>query len=121
MSPSSKPDCVTERTDAHGYWWRYEHSHDEPHDTLLTAIVIAGDVAATEARKSGKTYLVARAASGVDAIYVFACDHPDARNRATYPQLLHHTKGHDPRAGGTAVKLVERTRLPKSRFVKKLT
>jgi hypothetical protein len=37
-----------------------------------------GDVAAEGARKSGKTYLVARAACGVDAIYNFACDHPDA-------------------------------------------
>jgi hypothetical protein len=29
-------------------------------------------------RRSGKTYVVARAACGVDAVYVFACDHPDA-------------------------------------------
>lgn len=26
--------------------------------------------------------MVARAATGSDAIYVFACDHPDARNAA---------------------------------------
>ena len=31
--------------------------------------MIAGDVAAEEARKSGKTHVVARAARGADAIY----------------------------------------------------
>jgi hypothetical protein len=73
---------ITERETPHGYWWRYSHSNDEPADTLTAAIMIAGDVAATEARRRGKTYLVARAASGADAVYVFACDHPDARNAA---------------------------------------
>ena len=70
--------CITARETPHGYWWRYRHSDDEPQETLQAAIMIAGDVAATEARKRGKTYYVARAASGADAIYVFACDHPDA-------------------------------------------
>jgi len=73
-------DCITERTDAHGFWWRYENSDDEAGDTLTAAIMVAGDVAATEARTRGKTYVVARAAHGADAIYVFAGDHPDARN-----------------------------------------
>jgi hypothetical protein len=75
-------DCITERETPHGYWWRYRHSDEESRDTLLAAIMIAGDVAATEARKRGKTYYVARAASGADAIYVFASDHPDAGNAA---------------------------------------
>jgi hypothetical protein len=48
--------------------------------TLTAAIIVAGEVAAQEARKSGKTYLVAGVACGGDAIYVFACDHPDARS-----------------------------------------
>jgi hypothetical protein len=78
----NEPDCITERETPYGYWWRYAHSDDEPQDTLTAAIMIAGDVAATEARTRGKTYYVARAASGADAIYVFACDHPDARNAA---------------------------------------
>lgn len=77
-SPGNAPDCITERQTEHGYWWRYQHSDDEARDTLLAAIAVACEVAATEARKSGKTYVVARAACGVDAIYVFACDHPDA-------------------------------------------
>ena len=83
---SSAPDRdagpITERETPHGYWWRYSHSDDEPADTLTAAIMVAGDVAAMEARRRGKTYLVARAACGADAIYVFACDHPDARNAA---------------------------------------
>jgi hypothetical protein len=73
-------DCIAERRDQHGFWWRYEHAEDEPRDTLLSAIMIAGNVAAQEARSSGKSYVVARAATGADAIYVFAGDHPDARS-----------------------------------------
>jgi hypothetical protein len=38
--------------------------------------------AEAEAHNTGKTYLVGRAAYGVDAIYAFASDHPDARNTA---------------------------------------
>ena len=79
-SSGNAPDCITEHETPHGYWWRYTHSDDEPQGTLSAAIMVAGEVAATEARKRGKTYVVARAASGVDAIYVFACDHPDARD-----------------------------------------
>jgi hypothetical protein len=45
---------ITERETPHGYWWRYSHSNDEPADTLTAAIMIAGDVAATEARRRGK-------------------------------------------------------------------
>ncbi|HKM69290.1 MAG TPA: hypothetical protein VJX94_04295 [Stellaceae bacterium] len=71
-------DCITERTDEHGYWWRYQHSNDEPRDTLTAAITIAGEVAANEARKSGKTYVVASTPMPAPAVYVFACDHPDA-------------------------------------------
>jgi hypothetical protein len=41
------------------YIWIYEHSDDESHDTLVAAITIAGQVAATEAAKDGKTYIVA--------------------------------------------------------------
>jgi hypothetical protein len=81
-TPDHNNRCITERETPHGYWWRYAHSADEPDDTLTAAIMIAGEVAATEARRRGKTYVVARAATGSDAIYVFACDHPDARNAA---------------------------------------
>ncbi len=45
--------------------------------------MIAGEVAAEEARKRGKTYLVASAPPPSPAIYGFACDHPDAGEIAT--------------------------------------
>jgi hypothetical protein len=78
----TRQQTITERETPHGYWWRYRHAAAYPHDTLLAAIMIAGEVAATEARVRAKTYYVARAASGHDAVYVFACDHPHARNAA---------------------------------------
>ena len=37
-------------------------------------------IADAEARKSGKTYLVASSPHPSPAVYVSACDHPDARN-----------------------------------------
>jgi len=80
VASDNTSDCITERETPHGYWWRYQHADGEPHDTLTAAIMLAGEVAATEARARGKTYYVARAACWNDAIYVFACDHPDARN-----------------------------------------
>jgi hypothetical protein len=43
--------CISIRETAHGYWWSYAYSDDEPEDTLTAAIRIAGEVAATEARK----------------------------------------------------------------------
>ena len=81
---SAKDDslCITEIRSAHGYYWRYIHSPDAPPDALETALTIASDVAATEARKSGKTYLVASTSQPSPAVYVFAFDHPDASNDA---------------------------------------
>jgi hypothetical protein len=35
---SRKPHCITERRDAHGYFWRYTHSPGEPEETLDMAI-----------------------------------------------------------------------------------
>jgi hypothetical protein len=61
-TPGNASDCIIERETPHGYWWRYQHSDDEPRDTLLAAIMVAGEVAATEARKRNKAYYVARAA-----------------------------------------------------------
>ena len=42
------------------------------------AIRIAGEVAATEARKRRRTYVVASTPRPSPAVYVFAYDHPDA-------------------------------------------
>jgi hypothetical protein len=71
-------NCITEREYAQGYWWCYRHSPDESLGTLEMAIRLAGEVAATEARKRGKTYIVASTSWPVLAVYVVACDHPDA-------------------------------------------
>jgi hypothetical protein len=70
-------NCITEREDTQGYWWCYRHSPSEPAETLEMAIRIAGEVAATEARKRGKTYIVASTSPPTAAVFVFACDHPD--------------------------------------------
>lgn len=74
--------CITERETPHGYWWRYTHSEGEPDDTLKAATRIAADVAREEARRRGKTYCVASTPQPTSAIYVFACDHPDAADPA---------------------------------------
>lgn len=74
----SDDTCITERETPHGSWWRYRHAHGEPPETLTAAIMIAREVATTEARRRGKTYLVASAPELGPEVYVFACDHPDA-------------------------------------------
>lgn len=81
-APRGGSGCITERETPHGYWWRYTHSQDEPDDTLTAAIMVAGQVAAEEARKRGKTYCVASTPQPAAAVYVFASDHPDARDAA---------------------------------------
>lgn len=62
--------------DEYGYVWRYEHSDDEPDDTLEAAIMIAGDVASTEAAKDGKVYVIAAASAPSVAIYALPFGHP---------------------------------------------
>jgi hypothetical protein len=81
FSSAGPLDCITERTDEHGYWWRYAPSQDEPGENLVTARRMAGDVASREARTGGKSYVVASQPS--PAIYVFAFDYPDAGNGDT--------------------------------------
>src|SRR5262249_2693291 len=76
--------CITESRTAHGYYWRYTHAKDEDDETLLMAIRIAGDVAADEARKSGKTYVVASTPQPSPAVYVLAADHPELSSLAMH-------------------------------------
>jgi hypothetical protein len=45
------------------------------------ALCVAFQIVNAEARKTGKTYLVV-STPRPPAVYVFACDHPDARNPA---------------------------------------
>jgi hypothetical protein len=72
----SAENCIRERRDDYGYIWSYEHSDDEPHDTLVSAIMIAGDVAAEEAAKDGKTYVVASTNAPPVTVYVLPFGHP---------------------------------------------
>lgn len=74
---SAKPSCITERRDAHGYYWRYTHSPDEPEETLTMAIRVAGEAAANEARMSEKTYVVASTLQPSRAVFVLARNHPE--------------------------------------------
>ena len=79
--PGAGPlNCITERASAHGLWWCYRHPENEPDGALTTAIDMARVVAAQEALKSGRTYLVASTPEPARAVYVFASDHPDASN-----------------------------------------
>jgi hypothetical protein len=81
--PDAYPDnCITEGDTPHGYWWRYWHPRNASETDLETAIIVAFQIADAEARKTGKTYVIGRAACAPDAIYVFAGDHPDACNAA---------------------------------------
>jgi hypothetical protein len=57
--PHDQDSCITERETPDGYWWRYKHAEDEPQETLTAATGIALWVAADQARKFGKNYLVA--------------------------------------------------------------
>jgi hypothetical protein len=76
------PDnCITEGDTPHGYWWRYRHPRGQPAVEIETAICVAFQIADAEARKTGKTYLVA-STQKPPAVYVFACDHPHARKAA---------------------------------------
>jgi hypothetical protein len=45
------PDCITESRTARGFYWRYTHSIDEPHETLIAAIRLAATLAADERQK----------------------------------------------------------------------
>jgi hypothetical protein len=71
---------IAEQQTEHGFWWRYTPSKDEPGQNLVIALKAAAAVAAEQARKSGKTYVVAMGLNPSPAVYAFACDHPDTAN-----------------------------------------
>jgi hypothetical protein len=74
---SAKIRCITERRDAHGYYWRYTPSPGEPEETLDMAIRIATMVAGKEANRSRKTYVVASTSQPSPAVFVLARNHPE--------------------------------------------
>lgn len=73
---------ISESRDEYGYIWTYRHSDDEPHDTLVAAIMIAAEVAATEARNEDQTYVVASAHVPSPVIYALPFGHPLIAGRA---------------------------------------
>jgi hypothetical protein len=74
--------CITEIDTHFGYWWCYQLASHHPGEAIEAMIHIAKAVADAEARNSGKTYVVGSAPFPESALYVFAADHPDARNAA---------------------------------------
>jgi hypothetical protein len=72
---------IDHRTEAHGYYWRYDHPAHEPSETLDAAIMLAVEVASTEARKSHSTYFVACTHMPI-AVYAVRADHPDISAKA---------------------------------------
>ena len=74
--------CISAYRDDYGFVWIYEHPHDEPHDTLVAAITIAGEVAAVEDARDGKTYAVASTNAPSVAVYALPFGHPMISKKA---------------------------------------
>jgi hypothetical protein len=66
---------VKESTE-YGYYARYEHTPDEPAETLKAATLFAVEIASAEARKARKTYYVT-STSVPNAVYLLRADHPE--------------------------------------------
>lgn len=68
--------------DEYGFVAIYEHSDDEPRDTLLAATVMFMNVAAAQAVKEGKTYVVASTEAPSYTVFVLPLGHPLITERA---------------------------------------
>jgi hypothetical protein len=75
-------NCITERNDEHGFYWRYDHPPDESNETLSASIMIAAQVVVEEARKARKTFCIAFAPVPNVALYILRADHPELSNTA---------------------------------------
>jgi hypothetical protein len=74
--------CIVSYNDEHGFVAIYEHSDDEPHETLFAATAMFMSVAAEEAVKGGKTYVVASTTDPSYTIFVLPFGHPLIEKRA---------------------------------------
>jgi hypothetical protein len=92
---------ITERHTPFGYWWRYTYAGGGPDTNLVGAIKIATFVAEQEARKDGKTYLVATSSERWPNVYVFPYEHPDARRLDLTPMYTFTPSGECVRRGST--------------------
>ena len=75
MSFFRVPMLTIKEATEHGYYERYEHSPNEPGETLTMAICVAIEIAADEARKTCKTHYVTSTPVPV-AVYVLRFDNP---------------------------------------------
>ena len=79
---TTKSECIVTYNDDYGFVFIYEHADDEPHETLLAATAIAMNVAAEQAVKEGKTYVVASTAVPSYTVFVLPFGHPMIVQRA---------------------------------------
>jgi hypothetical protein len=80
VTTASQP--IASYHDDYGFVFIYEHSDDEPHETLLAATAIAMNVAADQAVKDGKTYIVASTTAPSYTVFVLPFGHPLIVQRA---------------------------------------
>lgn len=80
VATASEP--IVSYHDDYGFVFIYEHSDDEPHETLLAATAIAMNVAAEQAVKEGKTYVVASTTVPLHTVFVLPVGHPLIVRRA---------------------------------------
>jgi hypothetical protein len=79
---TTQSESIVSYYDDHGFVFTYEHSDDEPHETLLAATAIAMNVAAEQAVKEGKTYVVASTTVPSYTVFVLPLGHPLIVKRA---------------------------------------
>jgi hypothetical protein len=75
-------ECPLSYHDEYGFVAIYEHSDDEPHDTLLAATAMFMNVAAAQAVEEGKTYVVASTPVPSYTVFVLPFGHPLIEKRA---------------------------------------
>lgn len=95
-------DSVTERHTAFGYWWRYARPATGPIQILSARSRSPLSSPSKEARKDGKTYLVATSSERWPDVYVFPHDHPDARRFDLTPMYEFTPSGECIRRGSTS-------------------
>jgi hypothetical protein len=70
------PNPSSAITDKHGLVFVYEHSDDEPEETLVPAIVMATSVAAEQAVEEAKTFVIASTTVPSHTVFMLSFGHP---------------------------------------------
>jgi hypothetical protein len=73
---TTEAEPIVSYYDDHGFVFIYTHSDDEPQETLLAATAIAMNVAAEQAVKERKTYVVASTPVPSYTVFVLPFGHP---------------------------------------------